>query len=118
MNRDTLLKKYGDKIKLKKEAGLLRETDFKEITITDEFSGKTNSSILKSATVRKKNLDGDWEESFNSVEYQMRKIMELVEFDGKKLPRAEVERLESSFLTDLLTLASPVISEQKEDAEN
>jgi hypothetical protein len=105
MTKDALLKKYGSKIKIVKEPGLLRESDFQEIVITDEFSAKKNNTIISNATIRKKNKEGEFEETFDSKQYQICLVMENVRFDGRKLTRAEAERLESRFLLELFTIA-------------
>lgn len=106
MNKNTLLKKYNGKIKTQTEIGLLRESDFKEIVITNEYSSKRLQKVLDNCTTRRKNEDGDFVGKFDKKLYRSMLVLETCEFDGRKLTRAEVERLESSFLSDLYVLAS------------
>ena len=107
MKKDALLKKYKGKITTKKEDGLIRESDFKEIVVTDEYSAKRLQNVITKCTIRKPDEKGEMVSIVDNKLYQSMLVLETCEFDGKKLTRVEVEKLESSFLSDLFNLASP-----------
>jgi len=99
-----LLKKYGDKITFKKVENLLRESDFETIELMPEYDARTLRNIQRQCTVRKKDEQGEWVEIFDKDQYNTVMILNLARFDGRALTREEVDRLESSFLIDLVKL--------------
>ena len=113
--KNTLLKKYGDKLKFTKEAALINADKFKSIVILEEFGAQTLKSILKSSYVKKIGKNGEDEKEFDSVSNQMAMVQHCVEFDGKKLTRAEITRLESSFFNDLVLMLT--LSEESQQSE-
>jgi len=99
-----LLKKYGQKISFKKSENLIKEKDFNSIELTQEYDARTLRNIQRQCTVRKKDETGEWVESFDKDQYNTVMILNLCKFDGRQLTRDEIDRLESSFMIDLVKL--------------
>ena len=113
--RNTLLEKYGNKIKFTKEPALIGAEKFESIVIIEEFGASTLKAITRASFIKRPGKNGEETREYDNVENQMAMVQHCVEFDGKKLTRAEITRLESSFFNDLVLMLT--LSEESTQSE-
>ena len=102
--KQELLKKFGDKVKFKKEENLLGPEDFENIELIHEISAERARKINKNCYITIRDKDGNLTTQYDESLWQMSVIEECILFDGKKLSVDKIGRLKSDFLQDLFSL--------------